>query len=267
MKTESTLAYNSWDDVVFENRNKSYGSYLSRQKYIKHVSIAMLLMIGLVGLILAAPTIKSWFESDEEIVADNTMNQRIVTLDQPPPITPNQPPPPDVRIPPPVKTVIKFLPPKVTEKEVVEEEEMPTIEEIRNNETGAVAVEGTGEVVWEEPVVAVVEQVDEDKIFTVVEQQAEFAGGFAELGKFLQKNLKYPAAPRRMGIEGQVFVGFVVDKEGKISDIQVVKGIHADCDKEAVRVVSMMPNWKPGKQNGRAVKSRFVLPIRFKLAQ
>jgi protein TonB len=99
----------------------------------------------------------------------------------------------------------------------------------------------------------------------VVEQQAEFEGGLQALGKYLNKNLRYPASARRMGIEGQVFVSFVIDKEGKISDIQVVKGISADCDKEAVRVVSSMPNWKPGKQNGRPVKSRFVLPIRFKL--
>jgi protein TonB len=100
----------------------------------------------------------------------------------------------------------------------------------------------------------------------VVEQQAEYPGGLESMAKFLQKNVKYPAAARRMGIEGSVFVSFVVDKEGKISDPQVVKGISAECDKEAIRVVNLMPPWKPGKQNGRAVKSRFVLPIKFKLA-
>jgi protein TonB len=83
---------------------------------------------------------------------------------------------------------------------------------------------------------------------------------------FIRKNMKYPASARRMGTEGTVFVGFVVDKEGRISNIEVVKGISADCDKEAERVVKMMPPWKPGKQNGRAVKSKFVLPIKFKLA-
>jgi protein TonB len=167
-----------------------------------------------------------------------------------------------------VKTIIKYLPPQVTDKEVVEEEEMPTIEEVKQNDIGSENIEGTGEVVFDEPVQEVVQETteDEDKIFMVVEQQAEYPGGLESMAKFLQKNVKYPAAARRMGIEGSVFVSFVVDKEGKISDPQVVKGISAECDKEAIRVVNLMPPWKPGKQNGRAVKSRFVLPIKFKLA-
>ncbi|HEY5916388.1 MAG TPA: energy transducer TonB, partial [Chryseolinea sp.] len=110
------------------------------------------------------------------------------------------------------------------------------------------------------------EEVDEDVIFMVVEQQAEFPGGLEAMMKFIVKNMKYPAAARRMGVEGSVFVSFVIDKEGTISDLTVIKGISADCDKEALRVVKLMPPWKPGKQNGRAVKSRFVLPIKFKLA-
>jgi len=100
----------------------------------------------------------------------------------------------------------------------------------------------------------------------VVEQQAEFDGGFEAMAKFIAKNMKYPAQARRMGVEGSVFVSFVVDKEGNISDPQVLKGISADCDKEAIRVVKAMPPWKPGKQNGKPVKSRFVLPIKFRLA-
>ncbi|MBA4055045.1 MAG: hypothetical protein C0490_10060 [Marivirga sp.] len=84
--------------------------------------------------------------------------------------------------------------------------------------------------------------------------------------KFLQKNMKYPAVARRMSIEGSVFVSFVIDKEGVLSDIQVIKGISAECDKEALRVIKLMPPWKPGKQNGKAVRCRFVLPVKFKLA-
>ncbi len=134
---------------------------------------------------------------------------------------------------------------------------MPTIEEIKENDTGAETVEGTGEVIFEEPVEEVVkEESDEDVIFTVVEQQAEFDGGFEAMAKFIAKNMKYPAQARRMGVEGSVFVSFVVDREGNISDPQVIKGISADCDKEAIRVVKAMPPWKPGKQNGKPVKSR-----------
>lgn len=266
MKTEAVVYPEKWEDIVFEHRNKEYGAYFNRRSYSKHVLWAVLITIGLIGLAIAGPTIKEWLSSDDLEADDNNLKNMTVNLDQPPPITPNQPPPPDVRIPPPVKTIIKFLPPKVTEKEVVEEEEMPTIEEIKQNETGSVEQEGTGEVVFEEPVQEIVAPNDDDVIFTVVEQQAQFPDGMEAMYKFIQKNMKYPAAPRRMGIEGSVFVQFVVDKEGSISDIQVIKGIHADCDKEAVRVVKMMPPWKPGKQNGRAVKSRFVLPIKFKLA-
>lgn len=255
-----------WEDIVFEDRNKAYGAYFLRKSYSKHVVLGAILTFTFFALVFASPYIAELLKGEEEVVVTETKTVKYTDLAPPPPIQ-NTPPPPQVNIPPPVKTVIKFLPPKVTDKEVVEEEEMPTIEEIKQNDVGAETVEGTGEVVFDEPVAEVAkEEVDEDVVFTVVEQQAEFPGGMEALVKFLQKNVKYPAIARRMGVEGSVFVSFVVDKAGAISDIQVVKGISAECDKEAVRVVGMMPPWKPGKQNGKSVKSRFVLPVKFKLA-
>jgi periplasmic protein TonB len=255
-----------WEDIIFEDRNKAYGAYFLRKSYSKHVVLGAVLTVGLFVLIFASPYIAEFLKGQQEEVVTEAKTVKYTDLAPPPPIQ-NTPPPPQVNIPPPVKTVIKFLPPKVTDKEVVEEEEMPTIEEIKQNDVGAETVEGTGEVVFEEPVAEVAkEEVDEDVVFTVVEQQAEFPGGMEALVKFLQKNVKYPAIARRMGVEGSVFVSFVVDRAGAISDIQVVKGISAECDKEATRVVGMMPPWKPGKQNGKAVKSRFVLPVKFKLA-
>jgi protein TonB len=265
MKTEGVvLPQTTWEDIVFEKRNKEYGAYFNRKNYSKHVLIALGITILALTIALGAPKLAALFASDDKD-DDKALKTMTVNLDQPPPITPNQPPPPEVRIPPPVKTIIKFLPPKVTEKEVVEEEEMPTIEEIKENETGAVAVEGTGEVVFEEPVQEVAEESDDDKVFMAVEQTAEFPGGMAAMYKFLNKNQKYPPSARRMGIEGKVFVKFIVDREGAISNIEIMKGINADLDKEAVRLIKLMPPWKPGKQNGRAVKSQFVLPINFKL--
>lgn len=265
MKTEGLSVTPSWDDIVFEKRNKDYGAYFNRKNYTRYAVTAMGIAFLVLVFVIAYPHIAELLKSNEE-VKEVAPREMTISLDQPPPITPNQPPPPDVRIPPPVKTVIKFLPPKVTEKEVVEEEEMPTIEEIKENETGSVAVEGTGEVVFEEPVAEVGNgDGDEDKIFYAVEQQAEFPGGFAEMMKFLKKNIKYPASAKRMGIEGKVFVKFIVDKEGAISNIEISKGINADLDKEAMRVIKLMPPWKAGKQNGRAVKSQFVLPVYFKL--
>lgn len=263
MKTEGVvIPQSSWDDIVFERRNKDYGAYVNRKNYSKYVLIALGITIAVLILVLAAPAIAELLKSAGSS-SEPKLKETTISLDQPPPITP-QPPPPDVRIPPPVKTVIKFLPPKVTEKEVVEEEPMPTIEEIKENETGATEVIGTGDVVFEEPVVESTGE-EEDKIFYAVEQQAEFPGGVAAMMKFLQKNIKYPASAKRMGIEGKVFVKFIVDKEGGISNIEIMKGMNADLDKEAIRVIKMMPPWKPGKQNGRAVKSQFVLPVYFKL--
>lgn len=265
MKTATPTVNLSWEDIVFEKRNKDYGAYLNRKSYSKSVVIATLITFLVLIFVLAFPAIKEFFGSlgeKEEAVVRNTT---VVSLDQPPPISPNQPPPPDIRIPPPVKTIIKFLPPKVTDKEVVEEEEMPTIEEIKQNETGAENVEGTGEVVFEEPVEEVKEVDDANKVFLVVEQAPEFEGGLEAMYKFISKNMKYPASARRMNIEGSVFVQFVVDADGKISEASVIKGISADCDKEALRVINMMPKWRPGKQSGRAVRVKFVLPIKFKL--
>jgi protein TonB len=264
MKTATSTVSQSWDDIVFENRNKDYGAYLNRKSYSKSVVIATLITFLILIFVLAFPAIKAFLGSlgeKEEVVVRNTT---VVSLDQPPPITPNQPPPPDIRIPPPVKTIIKFLPPKVTEKEVVEEDPMPTQEEIKNNETGSEDVQGDVTSTFEEPVKEV-EVEDVNKVFLVVEQPPEFEGGLEAMYKFIGKNMKYPASARRMNIEGSVFVGFVVDADGKISEASIIKGISADCDKEALRVVQMMPKWRPGKQSGRPVRVKFVLPIKFKL--
>ncbi len=265
MKAEQ-LNKGLWEDIVFESRNKEYGAYFLRRSYSKHVVLGAIITVLTLGALFAAPYVVEWIKGQREVTKEPVRTVKYTDLQPPPPIQ-NTPPPPQLAIPPPVKTIIKFLPPKVTDKEVVEEEEMPTIEEIKQNDVGAENVEGTGEVVFEEPVAEVAaEESDEDVIFTVVEQSAEFPGGMEALAKFLQKNVKYPAIARRMGVEGSVFVSFVIDRAGAISDIAVVKGISAECDKEAVRVVGMMPPWKPGKQNGKAVKCRFVLPVKFKLA-
>jgi len=263
MKTEAA-PQQLWEDIVFERRNKEYGAYLLRKIYSKHVVRAALIMLFLTIAILVYPSIAAYIREHSSKVEVEAPKLTTVNLDQPPPITPNQPPPPKLDVPPPVKT-IKYVAPKVTKEEVVEEE-MPTQEELKQVEVSNVTVEGPTEVVFEEPVQEVVaEGNDDDKIFTVVEQQPEYPGGMEAMAKFLQKNLRYPSTARRMGVDGKVFVQFVVDREGKISDVQVIKGVSADCDKEAIRVVQSMPAWKPGKQNGKAVKARFVLPIRFKL--
>lgn len=105
-----------------------------------------------------------------------------------------------------------------------------------------------------------------DEIFIVVEESAVPKGGMPAFYKMASENLRYPAQARRMNVEGKVFIEFVVDKEGKIGSIVVVKGIGAGCDEEAIRILKLSPDWQPAKQRGKAVKQRIVLPIFFKLA-
>jgi protein TonB len=264
MKAETTLSQ-GWDEIVFENRNKAYGAYFIRKIYSKNVTIASIAAFLIIVFVLAFPSIAAFFKSD--VVIEKPKLRTTVSLEQPPPINPDQPPPPNIP-PPPVKTIIKFLPPKVTDKEVVEEEKMPTIEEIKKNETGSEAVEGTGEVVFDEPVQEVVkDDGDANKVFTFVEQSAEPVGGLEAFYKWIGKTLRYPAAARRMGLEGKVFVKFVIEPTGVISNVEIVKGFNGECDKEAQRVLSIAPKWKPGRQSGRAVRQAYTLPIAFKLAE
>ncbi len=263
MKTE-IIKSQRWEDIIFENRNKEYGAYLIRKVYSRYVLVAVVITTLLVGFVLAIPTLVKYFGNKQEVQVPVLKTVRYTDLAAPPPIDKNTPPPPKLEVPPPVKTVIKFLPPKVTEKEVVEEK-MPTNEEIKKTETSTETTEGTGEVIFDQPVEEVVKDKGEEEIFTIVEQMPEYPGGREAMMKFIGNNMRYPAQARRMGIEGRVFVGFIVDSEGKISDVQAIKGIHPDCDKEAVRVIAMMPNWKPGKQRGRPVKVKFVLPVIFQL--
>lgn len=255
----------SWEDMVFEHRNKAYGAYFIRKVYSKNVVISALLAFLTISFGLAYPRIAEFFKSDDD-AAHKPKIRTTVSLEQPPPINPDQPPPPSIP-PPPTKTIIKFLPPKVTDKEVVEEEKMPTIEEIKTHETGAENVEGTAEVVFEEPVQEVVKEDDSNKVFTYVEQSAEPVGGMAAFYKWLGNNLKYPPSARRMGLEGKVFVKFIIEPDGTISNVDVSKGFDGACDREAVRAISSMPKWKPGRQGGRPVRQAYTLPVVFKLAE
>ena len=118
-------------------------------------------------------------------------------------------------------------------------------------------------------VAPVVEEEEEEEaaqqIFTVVEKQPEFPGGMAELMKFLAKSIKYPVIAQENGIQGRVVCSFVVNRDGSIVDIQVMRGVDPSLDKEAVRVIGTMPKWKPGEQRGKPVRVRFILPVQFRL--
>ena len=125
----------------------------------------------------------------------------------------------------------------------------------------AVAVEEVSAAVVEE----VIEVEEAKPIFTIVEEMPSFPGGEGELAKFLGANIVYPQIAKESGIQGTVYVSFVVDSKGKVTDVRVLRGIGGGCDEEALRVVRMMPSWRPGKQNGQSVRVQFNMPIRFTL--
>ena len=109
------------------------------------------------------------------------------------------------------------------------------------------------------------DDVVEQEIFTIVEEMPEFPGGMNKLAEYLAKNIKYPQMARESGIQGRVFVNFVVEPDGSVSNVTVMRSLGGGCDEEAMRVVKSMPKWKPGKQRGKAVRVSYILPVNFKL--
>lgn len=164
--------------------------------------------------------------------------------------------PPTQQLPPP--------PPKIQQPQIIEVPDEKKIEEeieinMDTEVTEQTKVEEVKIVPQEE------EKEDPDQIFLVVEETAAPTGGMPAFYEYVAKKLKYPAQARRMGIEGKVFVEFVIERDGSITDVKAIKGIGAGCDEEAVRVLQSAPKWKPGKQRGKPVRQRMVLPIAFKL--
>ena len=109
------------------------------------------------------------------------------------------------------------------------------------------------------------EEVVEQEIFTIEEEMPEFPGGMTKLADYLAKNIKYPQMARESGIQGRVFVQFVVEPDGSVSNVAVMRSLGGGCDEEAMRVVKSMPKWKAGKQRGKPVRVSYILPVNFKL--
>jgi len=268
------IAKASFDDIVFDGRNKAYGAYLLRKLYNSHIIKAAIIATLLFLLFISIPLIKRMIQGDQEEV----VQERVVTeveLAQPPPLEENTPPPPPPPPdlpppPPPVRATVKYTPPVVKrDEEVPEQEEVPDVEELADVDAGVKTVEGSndappdlGDIDGTSDVVA---EAVEEKPYTYVEQMPTFPGGEGEMMKYLGKNIRYPAAAQRAGVEGLVVLSFVVSKTGEISDIQVIKNLGAGTDEEAMRVVKSMPKWTPGKQNGRTVPVRYTLPVRFSI--
>jgi len=153
--------------------------------------------------------------------------------------------------PPPPEEQRQAPPPQPEEIEITEDEELEDDVEFDDLESD------------ENPVDDVIE--DEGRIYEIVEEEPEFPGGYPAMYKFLSNNIKYPPMAKHANVQGKVYVQFVVETDGSITDVKVLRGIGSGCDKEAVRVVKMMPKWKPGKQQGRNVRVSFKLPVKYKL--
>ena len=207
----------------------------------------MFIMVGLIvslGLTLMAFEYKKYDQG--ELMDLGMADDDFEELTEIPPT--EQPPPP----PPPVKQPqIIEIP---DEEEIEEEIEIDLDVEI----TEETEVE---DIIFEEEP----EEESADKIFLVVEEDAEFPGGREAWTKFLNKNLKYPKQAKRMGVEGNVYLSFIVDRTGTISDISVIREVGGGCDEEAVRVLEKSPKWTPGKQRGKAVIQRMTIRIIFRL--
>ena len=108
-------------------------------------------------------------------------------------------------------------------------------------------------------------KIDSGKIFTTIEQVPEFPGGLEEFSRFLSTNIIYPKIARQNKTEGRVLIRFVVQRDGSITDLKILRGVSKEIDNEALRVLAICPKWKPGMQKGRAVRCSYVVPITFSL--
>ena len=208
----------------------------------------LFLSIGLVISLSLSIMAFEWKFYDEGSLVDlGTVDDNFEDMMEIPPT--QQPPPP---------------PPVIQQPEIVE---VPDEEEIEQEIEVNLDIEITEETVIEDIIFeeAPVEE-KADEIFTIVEEQPSFqGGGNAAFLKWVGQNLKYPSQAQRMGIEGKVYVQFVIEKDGTVTDVKAIKGIGGGADEEAVRVIQSAPKWSPGMQRGRPVRVRMILPISFQL--
>jgi len=209
-------------------------------------------IFGQIGLIVALAAMLLAFEwkTYEREIVDLGAREVADITEEIVPITEQKVKPPP---PPPPKQVVKI---NVVEDDVEVDDEIDIdVEADQDTE-----IEEYIPIEFEEE-----ESADEQQIFMVVEAMPNFPGGETALHKYLAENIKYPQMAKESGIQGRVFVTFVVEREGSVTDVKVLRGIGGGCDEEAVRVVKNMPKWTPGKQRGKPVRVQFNLPVKFTL--
>lgn len=269
------LISNAWCDLVFEGKNQAYGAYKLRKGTSKRNLWSIIIVLIVAVAIFSAIAIKNVIEANQKVAVTTAVE--LSKIDKTPKVekkkvTPKIEQPKVVEK---VKSSIKFTAPVIKkDSEVKPEEEMKTQEDLQKTKTtiGAFNVVGNdefdGEVLKAKEEIAQPEppkNEEENKVFDVVEEQPSFPGGQGALMSWLHDNIKYPVVAAENGIQGKVIVQFIVGKNGSISNVKVLRSVDPSLDKEAVRVVSNMPHWTPGKQNGASVNVRFTLPVTFRL--
>lgn len=218
----------------------------------------------LIGYVLALAVMFVAFEYtqrevkvvEEEKIYDFKMEEDMI------PITQQQ----EVVAPPPAAapTVMEIIN-EVEDDTELPEEEVETTEEVNQAITAVVGTGAPSAAIASGPVGPVVEADDDDRIYDFVEENAQFPGGDEACLKWLSEHIKYPAICQEQGVQGRVFLKFVVNRDGSIVDVEVVRSPDPNLSKEAERVVKLMPKWKPARQGNKTVRARFNLPVNFRL--
>lgn len=219
------------------------------------------LLIGFVLVFAAMYVAFEWTERDVKVVEDSEPIFSVAIEEDMIPITQQK----EVVAPPPAAApkVAEIL--NIVDNETeLPDEDIQTSEEV-NQAIVTVPGTGTGTPVATGPIGPVVEEVDENQIYDIVEENPRFPGGDEACMKWLSENIKYPPICVEQGIQGRVYAQFVVNKDGSIVDIKIVRSPDPYLSKEAERVLKMMPKWSPGKQRGKPVRVKFSLPVMFRL--
>lgn len=270
------LIDNSWVDLVFEGKNKSYGAYQLRKETGKRNVKSMIIVFATIIAIIVAAWAKVAIENalpkkvaiEADVELSKLAQKKEAKVERKEPVKVEQ----EQKVIEKVKSSVKFTAPEIKKDEDVQpEDELKSQDELAKTTTaiGSFDVKGNddaaGEVLKAKEVIAQEVPKEEEKVFDVVEQMPSFPGGQGALFEYLSKNIKYPVVAEENGVQGRVIVTFVVERDGSITDVKVVKAVDPSLDKEAARVVRSMPHWIPGKQNGSAVRVKFTVPVTFTL--
>ena len=250
-----------FNEIVFENRNKEYGAYSLRKLYKKRMTIAMSISFVILLLSVSYPLIAGYLNKGRILSGDGgvtiIMDGMRKPVDAPPTPPPPPPPPPEALI-----EKVRFTAPVVVNDSL--ENSNFLNQDILGNQTNTAPPPEDSIVISDAPDIPTIVEVKPPP-FIIVEEMPTYPGGNEIINTFITQNIVYPVLAKETNTQGTVYVTFIVETDGSITDVKVLRGIGSGCDEEALRVVKMMPKWNAGKQSGKSVRVQFNLPIKFTL--